>query len=74
MTYNESIIIRNATDMPMLECLNYIGSVIKLGRVSDDEKSYCFVTSFANGVYVSARRQKCSDVFNIWKEDHGNEN
>lgn len=68
MDYKESIIIRNASDMPMADCLPYIETVIRLGRVSDDEKSYCFVTRFIDDVLVAANRRKCSDVFTIWKE------
>lgn len=71
MDYKESIIIRNATDLPMTECLNYIEAVIAMGRVSDDGRSYCFVTSFKDGIHVAAHKRKDSDVFNIWKDKEG---
>jgi len=69
MEYKESIIIRNASDMLMTECMLYITSVIQQGRISDDGKSYCFATRFSDNVIVVATRRKCSDVFAIWKEE-----
>ena len=65
----EKIIIENQTDKPMQDIMPYIQSVIRRGRVSDNEKSYCFVSRFMDGVMVAARRNKASDTFIVWDED-----
>lgn len=64
----EKTIIINKTDYPLSRCLTYVANVVVMGRVSDDGKSYCYVTKFTDGTYVYANRNKSSDTFTIFKE------
>ncbi len=69
----EKIIIKNTTTHTMATVLFIIIQVINMGRVSDNGKSYCFITRFGIGenggdLFVSARRNKKSDTFIVWEE------
>jgi hypothetical protein len=45
--------------------LDYVLAVTQDGRISGN--SYCYVTVFHSGVVVSARRNKLSDKFIVYK-------
>ena len=66
----EKLIIENRTEMPMLDVLNYVATVIHSGKISKTGKGeqYCFHTSFADGVHVSAWKNKSSDRLVVWQE------
>ena len=49
------------------DALLYVDDIIKQGRVSGDERSYSYLTVFADGTYVTARKRDKSDVFNVWR-------
>ena len=68
----EKIIIKNETDLSIIVALDLVKEVIKLGRISNNDKQYCYLTSIKknNCEYniVSDLRQK-SDVFTIYKAE-----
>ena len=63
---NEKLIIDNHTDKPLYYVMQHVQKVLERGRVSGE--SYCYLTSFTDDVYVSARRNKASDTFMVWQE------
>lgn len=64
----ERIIIENRTQIPIDEIMLYVRKVIEGGRVSEDGKSYCFITTFRDGIVVSVRRNKNSDRFVVFSD------
>ena len=40
------LIIENKTDLPWLDVLAYVASVVNMGRISNDGKQYCYVSTF----------------------------
>jgi hypothetical protein len=66
----DKIIVKNQTELSMISVLELVKSVIKMGRISNNEKQYCYLTSLniENTEYhvVTDLRQK-SDVFTIYK-------
>lgn len=55
------IIVENRTDSPMAEVLNRVALIVNGGRVSDDGKQYCYVTTFQGGMVIVASRNAKSD-------------
>lgn len=66
---SEKIIIENRTYLPMGTVLGFVQRVIDMGKVSENGKSYCYITTFKNvPIAVSARRNKASDSFVVWEQ------
>jgi hypothetical protein len=63
----EKIIIENRTKLPMAEILPYIRQVISDGRISNFGKNYCYLTTWPDGIRVSADKNKKSDKFMVWQ-------
>lgn len=66
------IIIKNHTNLSFSAISDIINRTIKLGRISNNGKQYCFLTKFVydNEVYwLKTELRKCSDVFIITKEN-----
>ncbi len=64
------IIIKNNSDLSDLYVMHLVGSIIKTGRISNDGKAYCYLTSFKThegDYYITADLRKCSDVFACYK-------
>ena len=61
------IIITVCEDTPDIEAMACVAAVIKLGRISADGRSYCYVSEFKDGTMVAADRTTKSDVFKVWK-------
>jgi hypothetical protein len=40
------LILENRTDLPMVDFLRLAQEVVIMGRISNDEKQYCYLTSF----------------------------
>jgi hypothetical protein len=40
------LILENRTDLPMVDFLRLAQEVVSMGRISNDGKQYCYVTSF----------------------------
>lgn len=62
------IIINNNSDLTDIEAMRMAINVMKMGRVSNEEKQYCYLSVSATGEYhiVSDLRKK-SDSFTIYK-------
>lgn len=59
----ERIIIENRSSTLLYNAIGYVQHVIAQGRISDNNKSYCYVTVFNSGIAVHAIRNKKSDKF-----------
>jgi hypothetical protein len=63
------IIIENRTDiLTDFECMSYIQNVIDMGRISNNDKQYCYLTTFKTPkgkIAVSTTLNKSSDKFVI---------
>lgn len=57
------VIIENRTSLSMLECLDRVRQVIEKGRISNNDKQYCYYTTFTDGIGVSTDLNKSSDRF-----------
>lgn len=65
----ERLIINNRTDKPMLDILPHVAAVIRQGRISNNNNGYCYLTSFHDGVVVSAQQNNdSSDTLTVWDE------
>lgn len=65
------IIIDNRSDLPIDVAVEYVWNVIKMGRISNNDKQYCYLTVFdINGekYQVSTDLRTKSDRFLIIKE------
>jgi len=62
------IIINNDTDLTDLRALFLIAKVVEMGKISNDEKQYCYVTRFDGEIYVATDLLKNGHSFRIWKE------
>lgn len=71
------IIVHNGSGIPDSEVLALIGKVIDEGRVSDEGRSYCYVTIFTHPkhgrISVSTKTRRLrdgapSDSFYVWNE------
>ena len=66
------LIIDNRTDLTDAECLPYVQAVIYKGRISNNDKQYCFLTTFWKDkdtiLYVSTELNDKSDRFIIMDE------
>lgn len=60
------LIIQNNTGLTDLKCLDFVKEVIKMGRISNEGKQYCYVTAFEYGdknYQISTVLNKKSDLF-----------
>ncbi len=67
----EKIIIKNESELPMTKVLNLVDEVMKMGRVSNNNKQYCYLTVFEiEGLkyQIVTDLRKKSDVFTIYKQ------
>ena len=68
----EKIIIQNETDLPIVDVLPFVASVLRDGRVSDNGKAYCYGSVwrdfFVDGQHlmVAAIRNEKSDRFVVY--------
>lgn len=44
-----------------------VAQVVEQGRVSNNRKNYCYVTTFMDGICVQAKKNKKSDTFTVVK-------
>ena len=63
------LIINYDDDIPIVNAIHYVESVISMGRCSGlNEESYCYVSQFKDGTVVFADVTKSgTDVFRISK-------
>ena len=67
------VIIKNTTEVSDLYVMHLVGSVIKLGRISNNEKQYYYLTvHHIDGIeyHIVTDLRKCSDVFTFYKSLH----
>ena len=61
------IIINNRSSCNDKTVLNVVSRVISAGRISDNGKSYCYVTTLdCRNLAISAKRNKASDTFTAY--------
>lgn len=64
-----NINIKNETLLSSTEVFNYVSKVIEMGKISDNETCYCYLTTFKlnekRTVYVACRKTDKSYIFNI---------
>jgi len=64
------LIIENRSDLDELTCLDLVSKVVKMGRISNDDKQYCYLSTIDIGgeeYCVSTDLNKKSDRFIIYK-------
>ncbi len=67
------IIIKNETDISDLIVLDIVKEVIMMGRISNNDKQYCYLTALKiNEIeyHIVTDLRKCSDVFTFYKTSH----
>lgn len=67
------LIIKNKTEISDIEVLKYVSKVIELGRISNNEKQYCYMSVLEKeGVeyHIVTDLRKFSDVFTFYKSSH----
>lgn len=57
------IIIQNDTTLSDLEVIQYVSGVIRMGRISNHGKQYCYHSAFEDGISVTSYLNKKSDRF-----------
>lgn len=63
------IIIKNQTEIDDISVLTLVQRVIKNGRISNNNKQYCYLTSFdidGKEYHIVTDLRKCSDVFTFY--------
>lgn len=66
---NRRIIIENRSNASDKRVLKAVADVIDLGRISNNEKQYCYLTTFFDGLKISTDLNKASDRFVAWNID-----
>ena len=61
-----TIQVRDGVDLE--EAVRRVAHVISQGRVSNDGKLFCYLTSWKDGINVSVRPYRKSDCFVVWKD------
>ncbi|MDR2893043.1 MAG: hypothetical protein LBV80_08170 [Deltaproteobacteria bacterium] len=62
------IIIDNRTTLPADKVLTYIEGVMRMGLVSGNNDTYCYLSAFKDGTNVSARKIKTGHSFVVWQD------
>lgn len=62
------LIVHNQTELSDDVAMIYVMSVLRNGFIPDVEKNY-YVTNWEEGVTVSARKNKASYTFLVWRRD-----
>jgi hypothetical protein len=65
-------IIHVADDVLDLNAADCVAEVIKLGKISADGKSYCYVTTFKTDIHVVTRgtQKNGTTTFHVYKPTH----
>ena len=63
------IIINHSDDITPYDATQYVSAVMRMGRISNDNTSFCLCTRFKDDVVVLANTTKIgSDTFFVYKE------
>lgn len=63
----KQILIKFPDDMTDEQAMQYVGTVIKQGKISKNNTLYCYVTEFQDRTCVSANDRSKWPTFRIWK-------
>lgn len=66
----EKIIIQNESDLPMSHVLRLVEDVVKMGRISNNEKQYCYLAAYTVGekkYHIVSDLNEKSDKFTIYQ-------
>ena len=63
----KQILIKFPDDMTDEQAMQYVGTVIKQGKISKNNTLYCYVTHFADETCVSVNDRAKWPTFRIWK-------
>jgi hypothetical protein len=66
----EKLIINNKSELPMEQVLEIAQAIVRQGRMSNNGKQYCYLTSFVidNVEYhATSDLNKCSDTLTIYE-------
>lgn len=66
---SDKLIIENRTGWSLAAIMPYVTDVIQTGRISDNGKCYCYHSSFADGVQVSAHKNRNSDRLVVYLDE-----
>ena len=64
------LILENRTDLPMLDFLRLAQKVVSIGRISKNNKQYCYLTSFridGQEYYIVSDLNEKSDKLTFYK-------
>lgn len=66
----DKLILENKTELPMVDFLTLAIDVIKMGRISNDEKQFCYLTSYnieGEEYHIVSDLNKKSDKLTLYK-------
>ncbi len=66
----QKVIIKNESDLLIIDAMRLVEGVIKNGRISNNNKQYCYLSVYeidGSEYHVTARSNKDSDTFLIYK-------
>jgi hypothetical protein len=66
----QKIIIKNESDLSIIDAMRLVEGVIKNGRISNDGKQYCYLSVYeieGFEYHVTAGQNKSSDTFLVYK-------
>lgn len=64
------LILENQTDLPMVDFLRLAQEVVSMGRISNDDKQYCYLVSFTidgEEYHIVSDLNKKSDKLTFYK-------
>lgn len=67
------LIIENRTNLSMLDIMHHVIAVLRMGRISNDEKQYCYVSTFADGIVIASDLNDKSDRLVVYQQEPTNE-
>jgi hypothetical protein len=67
------IIINNLADIPDIDALNLVRDVITMGRISNGNTQYCYLSCISPAwsdkeYHIASDLNKCSDKFTIYNQ------
>ena len=68
------IIINIQDDLDPDDAVRRVANIISEGRISNNGNDYCYVTTWVNGTTVTAKRNKKSDTFTVFKTNSNDTN
>lgn len=71
------IIIKNQTEIDDISVLTLVQRVIKIGRISNNGKQFCYLSSFEienKEYHIVTDLNKCSDGFTFYKASKNGSN